>query len=42
MWYAETRLVRTLSTSRYRLVLIQTFQGPERIKGAYAYQTLLR
>ena len=41
MPYAETRLVRMLLLPVAHSVLI-SMKGPERIKGAYAYQTLLK
>ena len=43
MNYAETRLVRRLATKvPQELGTHCLSQGPERIKGAYAYQTLLK
>ncbi|KIL60723.1 hypothetical protein M378DRAFT_167825 [Amanita muscaria Koide BX008] len=40
MWYAEDRLIGTSPVSLL-VSLTSYIQGPERIKGAYAYQTLL-
>ena len=42
MNYAEARLVSHVEDERMRLVEQLPLQGPERIKGAYAYQTLLQ
>lgn len=43
MWYAETRLVRIdFHPPRFEPSQNSFIQGPERIKGAYAYQSLLR
>ena len=41
MWFAEARLV-SISPFLKDLVQHLNLQGSERIKGAYAYQTLLR
>jgi len=41
MWYAETRLVSVLRLFSANSTLTGGIEGPERIKGAYAYQSLL-
>jgi len=41
MWYAESRLVSVLFSYIIGFFSYRVPKGPERIKGAYAYHTLL-
>ena len=41
MWYAENRLVCFIMID-ISIVSVKIQQGPERLKGAYAYQTQLQ